>query len=190
MRFYAGLSMLLLATSMAAQSARPGPTDRGSMLIAGSGSVSHTSGDGSSATNLSIQPSIHYFVANRIALGGELGYSYTDFENGSANSWRVGPAARLYFGSPTSEILPYLGTAVLFGSGTAKTETPVSNETNASLWGIQGIAGLTFMISPNVGISGEAFLQREESTFETSAAKVTNTLTQYGLRFGVAAFVF
>jgi outer membrane protein len=182
--------MLVLTTPMAAQSARSGATDRGSMLIAGSASLSHTSGEGSSATNMSLQPSLHYFVANRIALGGELGYSYTDFDNGSATSWRLGPAARLYFGSATAKVLPYLGTAVQFGSGSAKTERPVPNETDASLWGIQGIAGLTFMISRNVGISGEAFLQREESTFETSTAKVTTTLTQYGLRFGVAAFVF
>jgi hypothetical protein len=46
------------------------------------------------------------------------------------------------------------------------------------------------MISRQVGVAGELVLQRDERTFDVGTTEVTNSLTRFALRFGVAAFIF
>jgi hypothetical protein len=182
--------MFLLATPLAAQSAT-GPNERGSMILAGSANVSRSESDGNESTSISVQPNILYFVANRLAIGGQLGFGSANHENGETSSWTVGPAARLYFGASTSKTLPYLGIAFLIGSASSSTDDPIPVESEASVWGVEGIAGLTFMISRQVGIAGELFFNRNENEFETPAnTERTIKMTSYGLRFGITAFVF
>ena len=190
MRLFALLSVLAFATPIGAQSAS-GPTDRGSKLIAGSANFSRASSEGQSVTSINLQPILLHFIANRVAIGGEVGLGYTDHANGETTSWRLGPTARFYFGGSSSKTLPYLGAALLFGSASSSSSAPISVDSDQSIWGFEGVAGLTFMVSRQVGILGELFANRSENTFETSStAKVTTTATNYGLRFGVAAFLF
>jgi hypothetical protein len=190
MRFITGLCVLVISTPLAGQSAPTGPTDRGSKIIGGTASVSHTSGGGGS-TGISLQPSLLHFIADRVALGGGVGLGYSDNDNGSTTSWRLGPEVRFYFGPSTSKTIPYLGAAVQVGSSSTDSDAgPGSVSADASFWGLEGVAGLTFMISRQVGIAGEAFLQRDELTFESALSDVTTSTTRFGLRFGIAAFVF
>ena len=191
MRSFAGLSVLLFALPLAAQTTPSGPTDRGSKLIGGTASVERTSSEGSTSTSFSVQPTVLFFVANRVAIGGEVGLSYFDHENGNATSWFIGPAGRLYFGPSTAKTIPYLGASVQVGSSSISSDSPGSSDTDASAWRIEGLAGLTFMISRQVGIAGELFVQRDERDFETGTiGEVTSTVTRYGIRFGIAAFIF
>src|SRR5688572_30106969 len=89
MRYFALVSMLAFAAPVAAQSAS-GPTDRGSKLIAGSANFSRASSEGRSATSISLQPVLLHFIANRVAIGGEVGLGYTDHASGETTSWRLG----------------------------------------------------------------------------------------------------
>jgi hypothetical protein len=190
MRFALCLSLVLYSTPLAGQSAPDAPTERGSRIIGGTASVSHTSGGGGS-TGISVSPSLLYFLADRVALGGGVGLGYSDHDNGSTTSWRLGPEVRFYFGASTSKTLPYIGAAVQVGSSSSDIDDgPGSGSLDASFWGLEGVAGLTFMISRQVGIAGEAFVQRDEQTLETALADVTTNATRFGLRFGIAAFVF
>lgn len=190
MRLYIHSWILLLAAPVAAQSA-VGPTERGSVMLAGSASLSRSDIEGNKTTSISLQPNVLYFVANRVAIGGQLGVGYSDRENGETTAWTLGPAARLYFGGSGSKTLPYLGVAVLFGSASTETDEPIASESDASLWGIEGVAGLTFMVSRQVGIAAELFVNRDENEFDTgTSATVTTTATSFGLRVGIAAFVF
>lgn len=190
MRRLVTLFILALAAPAAAQTAG-GPTDRGSWVLGGSASLSRTESDGRSATGISLAPSVLRFIANRLAVGGEVGLNYTDTDGGNSQSWRVGPAARLYFGESSAKVLKYLGAAVLFGGMNTSLDEPLSTEADASLWSIEGVAGLTFMLSRQVGISGEFFVDRRESTTSTSISPdIESKVTSYGLRFGLAAFIF
>lgn len=190
MRFALCLSLVVISTPLAGQSAPDAPTDRGSRIIGGTASVSHTSGGGGS-TGISVSPSLLYFLADRVALGGGVGLGYSDHDNGSTTSWRLGPEVRFYFGPSGSKTLPYLGAAVQVGSSSSDSDAgPVPVNLDTSFWGLEGVAGLTFMISRQVGIAGEAFIQRDEQTSETSLSEVTRATTRFGLRFGIAAFVF
>lgn len=191
MRLVICWSLLVISTPLAGQSAPDAPTERGSRIIGGTASVSHTSGGGGS-TGISVQPSLLYFFADRVALGGGVGFGYSDSDNGSITSWRFGPEARFYFGPSTSKTIPYLGAAAQVGSASSDSDdgSVGSLDSDASFWGLEGVAGLTFMISRQVGIAGEAFVQRDEQTLETSLSKFTSTTTRFGLRFGLAAFVF
>jgi hypothetical protein len=190
MRWYATLSMLMFALPLAAQTAPSGPPDRGSKILGGTAGVERTSSEGSTAFSFSVQPTLLFFVANRVALGGEVGLGYFDHENGNTTSWQIGPAARLYFGPSNAKTLPYVGAAVQFGSSNTSTDTPGAGDSESSGWRVEGVGGLTFMISRQVGVAGELVLQRDERTFDVGTTEVTNSLTRFALRFGVAAFIF
>ena len=184
------LFAILVFTIPASAQTVAGPTDRGSLIIDGSASVSRSETEGQSSTNISVQPGLLRFISSGLAIGGRLGLGYSDHETGSSSSWRVGPSARLYFGS-SPKTLKYIGASVLFGSASASSDGPASSESDASIWGVEGVAGLTYMVSRQVGISGEVFAARQENTFELVASpKVTTTSTDYGIRFGLAVFVF
>ena len=186
MRFLTGLFVLIIAAPIAAQSP-DAPTDRGSKILSGTASVSHTS-SGGGVTNVSLQPSLLYFMADRVALGGGIGLSYADGENASVTTWSLGPELRFYFKSSSAKTLPYVGAAVRFGASNA--DSDISEGADASFWALEGVAGLTFMLSRQVGVAGEAFVSRDEQTFDTQLADVTNSATRFGLRFGITAFIF
>ena len=190
MRWYAGLSMLMFALPVAAQTSPSGPTDRGSKILGGTAGVERTSSEGSTSFSFSVAPVLLLFVADRVAIGGEVGFGYFDHENGNTTSWQVGPAARLYFGPSSAKTLPYIGAAVQIGSSNTSTDAPVSTDTESSAWRVEGVAGLTFMLSRQVGVAGEFVLQRDERTFDVGTTEVTNSLTRFALRFGLAAFIF
>ena len=189
MRRLVPLFILVLAAPAAAQTG--GPTDRGSWVLGGSASLSRNETDGRSATSISLAPSLLRFIANNVAVGGEIGLGYTDTDLGSTQSWRIGPAARLYFGESSAKVLKYVGAAILFGGTSSDLDEPLTTEADASLWSVEGVAGMTFMLSRQVGISGEFFVDRRESTVSSSiTADIESKTTSYGLRFGLAAFIF
>ena len=190
MRLYASLFTMLFALPLSAQTAPSGPTDRGSKIIGGTAAVERTSIEGSTAFNFALQPSLLFFVADRVALGGEVSLGYFDHENANTTSWSIGPAARLYFGPSSSKTLPYIGATVQVGSANTSSDGPVSTDVESSGWRVEGVAGLTFMISRQVGIAGEFVLQRDERTTDLGTTEQTNTATRFALRFGVAAFIF
>ena len=190
MRCYAGLTMVLLATPLAAQTSPSGPTDRGSKILGGTAGVERTSSDGSDSFSFSVQPQFLFFVQNRLALGGEIGLGYFDHENGNTTTWSIGPAARLYFGPSNAKTLPYIGASFQVATSNTSSDAPVSSDAESSGWRVEGAAGLTFMVSRQVGIAGEFVVQRDERTIEFGTTEQTNTLTRMALRFGVAAFIF
>lgn len=170
-----------------------GPTDRGSMLVGGTANVSRSTsevGDSeSTSTGVSLNPMLLYFVAPRVAIGGQLGLSRLSYDDGSSSSWLLGPAARLYFGGSESRTLPFIGAN--FSLGGASSDSDVGNASfESDAWSIEGVAGLTWMVSRQVGITGEAFLQRIEIENEGPTSNVEQTRTEMGIRFGFAAFLF
>ena len=191
----------VVATPVLAQrSAVPPQIDRGSFLLAGGASFSHTrteveriQGSGGPTTqrftSLSVSPSLLFFVAPRFAIGGQLGLGYGDSESGSSTTLGIGPAARLYFAGTGARALPYIGLSVL-AERVSFDDDDSDASSDASQWGPEGVAGINWMLSRQVGITGEAFLGRRAASFEQSeGAGIDQTTTSFGLRFGLAAFL-
>ncbi len=182
-----GLVMVLslVAAPLAAQR---GPTDRGSILVSGSASFGRSEVEVSDieteVTRFSLNPNILYFVIPNLAVGGELSYSRASVDDNDSSSWLLGPAARLYFGDARATALPYIGAGFGFGSSDS------GNDEDADVFSVSGVAGVTWMVSRQVGLTSEVFLQRSSIDLPVGPGDVKQKQLDYGLRFGFAAFVF
>jgi len=185
------LTFVGLALPAAAQSR--GPTDKGSILVAGSASIARSTSEVGDievkTTGVSLNPSLLFFIAPKFAIGGRLGLSRVSNDDGDATSWLLGPAARLYFGEPSARTLPYLGASVSFG-GFSSDDNASNQSVSSDVWGIEGIAGLTWMVSRQVGITGEAFFERATIESDNAVFSAEQKRTDFGIRFGFAAFLF
>jgi len=185
------LTFVGLALPAAAQSR--GPTDKGSILVAGSASIARSTSEVGDievkTTGVSLNPSLLFFIAPKFAIGGQLGLSRVSNDDGDATSWLLGPAARLYFGEPSARTLPYVGASVSFG-GFSSDDNESNQNFSSDVWGLEVSAGLTWMVSREVGSTGEAFFER--ATIENDNAVFTSKQkrTDFGIRFGFAAFLF
>jgi opacity protein-like surface antigen len=186
-----GLTCVILALPVAAQSR--GPTDKGSILVAGSASIVRSTSEVGDVevktTGVSLNPSLLFFIAPKFAIGGQLGLSRVSNDDGDATSWLLGPAARLYFGEPSARTLPYVGAGVSFG-GFSTDDDDSDQNFSSDLWGFEGVAGLTWMVSRQVGITGEAFFERATIESDDAVFSAEQTRTDFGIRFGFAAFLF
>ncbi len=185
------LTLVVLGFPLVTGAQTRGPIDKGSMLVAGTAAIQRSTfefGDNeSSSTGITINPTVLFFVAPRFAIGGQLGLSRVNFDDGNSSSWLLGPAARFYFGESSSKTLPFVGASFSFG-GTSTESDDVDDESESDTWGLEGVAGITWMVSRQVGITGEAFLGRTE--FENDGFDVEQSRTDLGIRFGIAAFLF
>lgn len=185
------LTLVGLALPLAAQSR--GPTDKGSVLVAGSASIARSTSEIGDieikTTGVSLHPSLLFFIAPKFAIGGQLGLSRVSSDDSDATSWLLGPAARLYFGEPSARILPYVGASVSFG-GFSTDDKDSNQSVSSDVWGFEGIAGLTWMASRQVGIIGEAFFERATIESDNAAFSAEQKRTDFGIRFGFAAFLF
>lgn len=186
-----------IAAPLQAQRAVPPAIDRGSIVIDGSASISHsnTTADGagtdseSSSTQLSLLPSLLYFVAPRIAVGGSVELSRYSTEGVSSSTVGIGPAARLYLAGESAKVLPYFGASVRVTRVSLDFDSGASPPSSTRL-GLEGVAGITWLFSRQVGILTEAFVQRQSyENSSVSNATVDVTSTNFGVRVGVAAFI-
>ena len=186
-------AVLLTAMPSIAAAQSSGPVDRGSWLVGGSGRFSRQKfevGSGEvTSTTFELSPNLLYFIANRVAIGGQLEVSTTDTESGGGTTWFIGPAARLYLAPSSSRTLPYLGLSVGAGRSTFDNDNSGAESEN-SIWEVQAIAGITWMMSRQVGLTIEGFFDRREDSFELGDDETESTATTFGLRFGFAAFLF
>lgn len=185
------LTLVLLALPAAAQSR--GPTDKGSILVAGSASIVRSTSEVGDVevktTGVSLNPSLLFFIAPKFAIGGQLGLSRVSNDDRDATSWLLGPAARLYFGELSARTLPYVGASVRFG-GSSTDDNDSNQNLSSDLWGLEGIAGLTWMVSRQVGITGEAFFEQATIESDNAVFSAEQKRTDFGIRFGFAAFLF
>jgi opacity protein-like surface antigen len=201
MRRHQLLALLLVSASPAlAQRVVPPAIDRGSLVIGGGASISRTSNsistdgqgevDGVDVTAVSINPSLLYFVRPGLAIGGEAGFGYSDFGESSSTSFTVGPALRAYFARGETRTLPYVGVSLQLGRVSFDDEADVDDSPGVTVFGVEGTAGITWLLSRQVGILGEAFVNRRQQSAENALGRdVDQTATGFGVRFGVAAFL-
>jgi hypothetical protein len=191
--FVRTFALLALAVPAAAPAQDRGPVDRGSWLVGGSAGFTRetveTESNEGTVTQFGVSPDLLYFVADRLALGGRLSLNWLDTDGGGSNGWLLGPAARLYFAPSAARTLPFVGLGVSLGKVNFESDV-TDDEGGTSSWGLEAIAGLTWMASRQVGLTMEGFYDRVESEFDAGALDSETTRSTFGVRFGFAAFLF
>lgn len=145
--------------------------DRGSMIVGGTGSLTSESSSfsGDRRWDLRIQPSTQYFVTPNVAVGGSLLFQAAGIGDDSNVFVGAGPAFSYYFGGQDRSVYPYVSTAALLVGG------------DQELYRGNASAGVAWMVSRNVALTGEGFL---EADLEDTSNNI------FGLRFGVRVFVW
>jgi len=166
------VAAFLVASALApSASAQDYAIDRGSMIIGGTASLTSQSSSFSDDRrwDLRIQPSTQYFVTPNVAVGGSVLFQAAGIGDDSNVFVGAGPAFSYYFGGPDRSVYPYVRTSALVVGG------------DQELYRGDASAGVAWMVSRNVALTGEGFL---EADLEDTSNNI------FGLRFGVRVFVW
>ncbi|HEY4303719.1 MAG TPA: hypothetical protein VGM82_04595 [Gemmatimonadaceae bacterium] len=177
----------LVACATTANAQTASPIDRGSTIVSGSASWSRSSTDGfPSSTSASFAPSALHFFWPHLAAGGSVSVGYSRGNSSTQWSLGVGPEVRYYAGSLDAKTLPFVAVAL-------RPTWSQSRSDNTALFSEHDLtgdvsAGLTQMIAKGVGLTGAAYFSRLWRYRNGTDTKLITK--QYGLRFGVAAFLY
>ena len=153
-------------------------TEKGNMIVGGTAGFSSTkTGDSKAAISFSLNPSLRYFVIDRLAIGAELGINGYKFGDSKFSSFGIGPNVRYYL--TVDRPVAFFGQAG-FSFAYYNNSSDLNDDTNATAFNF-GIGGDYFL---NDHVAIEAVLGLD-SYKEKDATKRTNT---FGLQFGVVAF--
>jgi hypothetical protein len=171
------------ATSVRAQTMQA--TEKGSVLASGSASIDRTSRDSpagdTSSTGFFVNPRALYFLAPRLGVGGEFALGRLRSDGLSSTTLGVGPAFRYYLAQPGRKQLPYVGGSVRLTRNSFT--SPTGTDQSLTTRDYEGVAGLDFMVSRQVGIAAEAFVSRTEG-----GGSLFGNATAFGVRFGLDVF--
>jgi hypothetical protein len=191
----AACALVLGATTLIAQ--QKSPIGKGSWLVGGTAGLSH-SDDGGGTTNVSLAPFGLYFFAPHLALGGTVNLAHSSSHTGIGDSHEtfagVEPTIRYFFGDLSGKLFPYLNASA--GPSWEKFKldapSPAGGEQTTTGLALTASAGLMQMLATHVGLTGEVYYTHlHQSTDEgSSLPDLTHNRSEYGLRFGISAFVF
>lgn len=175
----ATLLLPLLALIPISAFAQSYAVDRGSVLVGGSaGWSSADTGDtsGDRLSTLALSPSVLYFVAPGLALGGDVTLVRYSRNDNSSTSASIGPAVAYYFGEGPRPVYPFVSANVHIG------RSGFGGDSYAN-WGYSASAGGIAMLADAVGVNGSLYYRNDRNDF----GDWQNTV---GLAFGISAFVF
>jgi hypothetical protein len=155
-----------------------GQTDKGSFLLGGSIGFAHNNtttyitNAGSTETKsftINAQPSVSYFIIDRLAVGLITPYSYSKKNDKYAGSkwtstdksYSVGPVVRYYF--------PLGGEWAIFPEASYSFGWTWNNDLTDKTRVFQGGVGLVYFLNQSVGVEGRAFYRNEHTNYEEVA---------------------
>lgn len=168
------------------------PIGRGTWLVGGTATFHSEKdiGNNNRFFVIDINPRLGYFILPHLALNANLQFVRVGYELGHNYEWGVGPGLTYYFGRPNYHVFPYLTARTLFSWATSyPSDATVSR---ARTWNDSWLvgAGAVVMIAKNVGFTGELFYQHDHFGVEINRRQSSNSSEEYGLRVGLAVFVF
>ena len=163
------LIFLAFTTGLSAQ------IQKGSVLLGGTVGFTNISEDGDSYTQLSLAPTVGFFLSDRFALGGKLQFDLLAVDDATASTLGLAPFGRYYFnGSGMSRFFGQVDVGFLAGLGDTSDE-------NQFLFGA-GV-GVDFLLKESVAI--EAGLGYHRYQYTDGDFGYNNI----GLNFGIVAFI-
>jgi len=107
-------SLILLSLSFSAVVAET-PIDKGNWIIEGSAGLTLGGGDKyEDLTQISIHPSIQYFLTKGLAVGPIIGFTYRGQNDNTTYVYAIGPTINYYFGSGETKLIPFLRSSARF----------------------------------------------------------------------------
>jgi hypothetical protein len=190
------------------------PTDKGSIYIDGSAAASFTSSSGDlyensdnkGSTQISIMPSLGYFINPGLAIGGMVEYNKWSQGDNSSSAFGVGPQLTYFIGGNVDpgeakgKMLPFITAAYLYESNTSKSvvsdydlfkTSKVSASTVESKWTNTSIVvggGLLHMLSSQVGAQLGVYYMMDSYKHEDADKAVKGN--QLMVHVGIMGFVF
>jgi len=157
------VAFMLLIFGIAVSSAFPAesPVDKGSVMVGGGGVFSSLSGklyedNGKGASLVLLYPSLSFFPARGLAVGGQLLLGSFSQGKHSANVSGIGPRLAYYFGAGKGDrhgkgrTYPYFTASVLLGQVSAN---DVVDKVTGTLVTFGG--GINYMVANSIGLSAE-----------------------------------
>ena len=193
------IPMLLLLVLPEATQAQTYAVDQGSWIVGGNASLTSQGGDDADrTTSVLLNPSAQFFVLPGLAVGGTLSLSYTSDDLFSITSLGIGSAVSYYFGRGERTVYPFVSASVSISDVSLKSDgdagsSTIDLTTTGTTFDLSG--GVALMVAKNVGLTGEIFYLQQnirETGDEGSETLFGNGLDidMFGLRLGIAAFVF
>ena len=169
------MKKLFLASALALFGAMNAQTEKGSWVVGGSTTLGFNSlkteykydgdtEDGPTVSTFALTPSVGYFVMDNLAIGLDLGFTSIKTKEESegwnnettASTLALLPTATYYF-KGSSNILPYLGAGVGYGSTNIKYKETYLGESDSDEDSYGGLAykakgGIVFLLNSNVGL--------------------------------------
>lgn len=195
------IPMLLFLVLPEVARAQTYPVDRGSWIVGGSGSFSsqgdNQADDDGRTTQVLFNPSVEFFVLPGLAVGGALSISHSSDDRFTNTGLGVGSSVSYYFGRGQRSVYPFISAGVAISDISFEFEDGDSGSgadlsTTGTTLDVSG--GVTLMVAKNVGLTGKLFFLQQnirgndDDNDPVFAADFD--LDMFGLRFGVATFVF
>ncbi len=185
--------LLLAGTAMAAET----PIDKGSMILNGSVYFMSQSGDAykdtadNSVAVIGIMPSVGYFVAPSIMVGGEILFWNQSWGDCKWTDFGVGPMVGYYFNLDATRtevkgaIYPYVKGFFWYGQEKYDDGT---DETTTDVMAFGGEGGGVFMLSNAVGLNASVQFWSESYKPDGADESISGTTLQVGA--GITAFLW
>jgi hypothetical protein len=171
---------------------------RGGFIVGGSIRVTSLGGEqfAERLAVVSVSPVVQYFAVPSLAIGGAFDFSYVSgskVENrASRTAVGIGPRIGYYFGNADSRVYPFLAGTVFVSRVTVGEVTipqlGAQDGPDGTVVDMVASGGAAFLISRNVGITGEVFYRANLTDIEGQPEALDTN--EFGFRFGIAAFVY
>ncbi len=168
--------------------AQSSPLATGTMIVSGSAALERTTvqGNNVSTTAINIAPSVQWFISPHLALGGSVMLGYSSSGDAHSSTLGIGPSARFFF-NESAPWLPFVSATVAPTWGSSRNGSSAS--VDHSGLSLDDSLGITRMMGSGVGFTGEAFYTDRKTSQDVGSTSTTQTVTDFGLRFGVTAFL-
>ena len=196
------LLTLVVAATGARMEAQGSPIQKGSIAIGGTADISYTEpvDGGAGLTIVEAFPRFGYFVAKGLALSlnGRFRRASSEAQatvkDQTSTEWGIGPGVSYYVATPVPRLFPFVSARVLYNRTTTHAElvpsgTEIESRITTDVW--LGSLGALFMLGQHVGLTSEAFYQRNNNKIRSGqAAETESDSNTYGLQWGISAFIF
>lgn len=197
-----GLLGILLAATARGAEGQKSPIQKGSVQIGGTADISRTepAGGGSALTIVEAFPRAGYFVARGLALNlnGRLRKTWAEDQpsakNQGSSEWGLGPGISYYVSTRSPKFYPFISGRALYNKSSSHAElipsgTKVESGVTTKVW--LGSVGALYMLADHVGLTSEAFYQRNDNTARNSpSTEASSKSNTFGIQWGITAFIY
>jgi hypothetical protein len=185
------------------------PIQQGSVQVGGTATLNRSRDIGNDFgwVTLDLFPRAGYFVVKgfAVSLNGRHRRIYYDDQalvrDQRFVEWGLGPGVTYYASTKSRRLFPFVSARTLFSrtrnesdifarpQDTEPAEENRISRSRTATWLISG--GVMYMLVKHVGVTSEAYYQHTRSTVQTEPQpESSNRAEQFGLQWGVAAFIF